>query len=61
MFNITDETCRRFSLAEILILAEMNVRTSGMGFKGNRRCSSVAAQTVPAALLVQQFATPLQA
>jgi len=28
MFYINSETCRRFTLAEILIMAAMNVKTS---------------------------------
>jgi hypothetical protein len=28
MFYITAETCRRFTLAEVLIMAAMNVKTS---------------------------------
>ena len=29
MFCITAETCRRFTFAEVLIMAAMNVETSG--------------------------------
>jgi hypothetical protein len=29
MFSITAETCRRFTLAEILIMAALNVETIG--------------------------------
>ncbi len=29
MFSITAETCRRFTLAEVLIMAALNVVTSG--------------------------------
>ena len=45
MFCITDETCRRFTLAEILILAAMNVRTVNLESERVVRRESVAAQS----------------
>ena len=37
MFRITAESCRRFSLAEILILAAMNVETTRLASEGRVR------------------------
>jgi hypothetical protein len=53
MFSITDETCRRFTLAEILILAAMNVRTAGIRLEGHVGSESVAAQSVSASHFVR--------
>jgi hypothetical protein len=37
MFCITSESCRRFSLAEILILAAMNVESTHLAAEGQVR------------------------
>ena len=40
MFSITAESCRRFSLAEILILAAMNVETTRLVSGGRVRSAA---------------------
>ena len=42
MFRITAETCRSFTLAEILIMAAMNVETIRMGSEGAVRPKTAA-------------------
>ena len=37
MFRITTETCRAFTLAEVLILAAMNLESARLESKGNKR------------------------
>jgi hypothetical protein len=37
MFRITAETCRAFTLAEVLIMAAMNVVTSGLQSSENAK------------------------
>ena len=44
MFRITAETCRSFTLAEILIMAAMNVATIRMGSDGTARPKTTAKQ-----------------
>ena len=43
MFSITTESCRRFSLAEILIMAAMNVENTRLA-PGSRVGSVIAAK-----------------
>ncbi len=52
MFCITDETCRRFTFAEILILAAVNVRTVRRGSQGVVGPETVGAQTLSANPLI---------
>jgi hypothetical protein len=42
MFSITAESCRRFSLAEILIMAAMNVETTRLPSGGGVRSVTAA-------------------
>ena len=44
MFCISAETCRRFTLAEILIMAAINVETIRMGSDGSVRPKTTATQ-----------------
>ena len=44
MFSITAETCRRFSLAEILIMAAMNVESTRLASGGRVRSVTAAKQ-----------------
>ena len=37
MFRITTETCRAFTLAEVLILAAMNLESARLESKGSKR------------------------
>jgi len=45
MFRITAETCHRFTLAEILILAAMNVEAIRVASAGSVRSKTAAAQS----------------
>ena len=44
MFRITAETCRAFTLAEVLILAAMNVETMHVASAGGPSRASLATQ-----------------
>jgi hypothetical protein len=44
MFSITAESCRRFSFAEILIMAAMNVETTRLASGGSLRSVTAATQ-----------------
>ena len=44
MFQITAETCRSFTFAEVLIMAAMNVETIRLSFECGVRADSPAAQ-----------------
>jgi len=44
MFSITAESCRRFSLAEILIMAAMNLETTRVASGGCVRLVTAATQ-----------------
>jgi len=45
MFRITAETCRRFNLAEVLIMAAMNVETICPTSRGRMRSDTAAAES----------------
>jgi len=45
MFRITPETCRRFTLTEVLIMAAMNVETVCLTPGGRMRSNTAAAQS----------------
>jgi len=45
MFRITAETCRRFTLAEVLILAAVNLESARLGCEGSVRTEMVTSQT----------------
>jgi len=45
MFGITPETCRAFTLAEVLIMAAMNVETICLTSRGRMRSNTVLAQS----------------
>jgi len=42
MFRITSETCHAFTLAEVLILAAMNVESTRLAAEGQVRCKTAA-------------------
>jgi hypothetical protein len=44
MFSISAESCRRFSLAEILIMAAMNLETTRVASGGRVRLVTAATQ-----------------
>ena len=44
MFQITAETCRAFTFAEVLIMAAMNVESVRLSSEGRVRADSPAAQ-----------------
>jgi hypothetical protein len=44
MFCITAETCRRFTLAEVLIMAALNVETIGVASAERMRPKAAVAQ-----------------
>ena len=44
MFRITAETCRAFTLAEILILAAMNVESTRLAAEGRHRPRTAGTQ-----------------
>jgi hypothetical protein len=45
MFRITAETCRTFTLAEVLILAAVNLESARLGCESNVRPGMVTTQT----------------
>jgi len=45
MFQITAETCRAFTFAEVLIMAAMNVESVRLGSEGRVRANGAAAQS----------------
>jgi len=45
MFQITAETCRAFTFAEVLIMAAMNVESVRLSSKGCTRANGAAAQS----------------
>jgi len=45
MFQITAETCRAFTFAEVLIMAAMNVENVRLSSKGRVRANGAAAQS----------------
>ena len=45
MFRITSETCHAFTLAEVLILAAMNVESVRLNSEGRVGANSAAAQS----------------
>ncbi len=46
MFRISAESCRRFSLAEILIMAAVNVETVRPGSRDRMRAKTAAGASV---------------
>ena len=42
MFHITSETCRAFTLAEVLILAAMNMESTRLAAEGQARPKTTA-------------------
>ena len=45
MFQITTETCRAFTFAEVLIMAAMNMESVRLGSEGRVRANSAAGQS----------------
>lgn len=45
MFRITSETCHAFTLAEVLILAAMNVESARLNSEGRVGANGAAAQS----------------
>ena len=45
MFQITTETCRAFTFAEVLIMAAMNMESVRLGAEGRVRAYGAAAQS----------------
>jgi hypothetical protein len=45
MFQITAETCRAFTFAEVLIMAAMNVESVRLRSEGRARANGAAAQS----------------
>ena len=45
MFQITAETCRAFTFAEVLIIAAMNVESVRVSCEGRVRANGAAAQS----------------
>jgi hypothetical protein len=45
MFQITTETCRAFTFAEVLIMAAMNMESVRLGSEGRVRANGAAAQS----------------
>ena len=45
MFQITAETCRAFTFAEVLIMAAMNVESVRLSSEGRVRANGAAAQS----------------
>jgi len=45
VFQITTETCRAFTFAEVLIMAAMNVENVRLGPEGRVRANGAAAQS----------------
>jgi hypothetical protein len=45
MFQITTETCRYFTFAEVLIMAAMNMESVRLGSEGRVRANGAAAQS----------------
>ena len=45
MFQITTETCRAFTFAEVLVMAAMNLESVRLGSEGRVRTNGAAAQS----------------